>query len=217
MLKQHYLSQHHDKAKYVLDNINDPIFISRLVLANVIFLLTSLTQAVAQRKIFNAFSLKNVASKFITSLHALKGGNIDKVILNFLETGKFRYKYIYQNKEMEITADYIINITMKETILEEFQNWIENLIRMYDQYIEIPESVDKVVEFFDTDTSLDRKKEILIWCFQNVNIFFFECEDACDGFEKCSCLEKEIKIFHEHFLLKTKLMTKISYPDVLRT
>ena len=145
-----------------------------------------------KKKEFSSFTLESLIAAFEIELGKYRKGHLSENVTEFLDKGKFTYKYTKNNKKYVVTLDYTLSEGLKETVLKEYSDWLKHIERMVKVNVVVPECISRINKFFQEDTSLDEKKQLLSWCFENVNINFYPCGESCEYLD-CRCIVQEIK------------------------
>lgn len=164
-------------------------------------------EKIAQSIEFGPFEYNSLVTKLRNVLE--KSAKFSKNASHLLNTGNFRYKFIHRRKSMTIEIDLnetrrrldfvainIRDLKQKENIKSQFFKWIDSLQDRLPSYFEEIRAIMHCVNLFDF-SSVDEASKIISFrlLFKILNVNFSPCSSYCIGFEKCHCLEKEIKSF----------------------
>lgn len=225
-----------DVASKILTLINDRVFIARLFLLDKVFQPIAVLEKSAQAKDFGPLDYIEIRKDLIKKLENSKFCD-EEEIKQIVDTGKFMYSYHYRkdNKENIVNLDDI-NLRKKPSrspklmgkdCWDQYQKWVDNILRRLDTFLNVPECVNLVVSIFNLEEELtpeifDKKLNDLRDLFILVNTDFEVCGELCENFN-CICLKRELDAFLKHVYhrkdkRKDKFIVnrKIDYLDLYR-
>ena len=192
----------HDRAKFVLDLVIDPVFITRLVFIDSVFVEVSLIQKKAQAHDFGPFELQDCTSSLFNSISCLvKDPPVQ--FLKMVEGGVFNNTYRLTHRRCyscHLDYNWAGCSVSKQSILDECEAWIGDILSSLDKYLRVPALVNSICNFFSIDDiDLDTKCDELKIIYQNSNIEYTHCGVNCDGVPFCKCVRDEVLGFFAHF------------------
>ena len=192
----------HDRAKFVLDLVIDPVFITRLVFIDSVFFQFSLVQKKAQAHDFGPFELQDCTSSLFDSISCLvKDPPVQflKVVQGGVSNNTYRFTHRrYYLCHLDHNWEHCS--ISKQSILDEYEAWIGDILSSLDKYLRVPVLVNSICNFFSLDdTDLDTKCDELKVIYQNSDIEYTHCGVNCDGFPFCKCVRDEVLGFFAHF------------------
>ena len=192
----------HDRAKFVLDLINDPVFIARLIFINSVFVEVALVEKKAQARDFGPFELRDCTSSVRNALSSL-GLHPPDQFNKMMQEGIFSktFRYNRQTYLCHLNYNWAHCNVSKQSILYECKSWIGDIISSFDRYLRVPGLITSICHFFSLDDiDLDDKLNELRIIFQGSSIEYTLCGTNCAGIPSCKCVRDELQVFFDHFL-----------------